>query len=78
MKHRLSAILLLCFGNVAWGQDQEGESPSIGWMDSPEPGSRRTLVNQPEPSVTAGWNLLDLNPHVNPTPNVEVSPRSGS
>ena len=73
MKHRLSAILLLCLGNVAWGQGQEGGEPQY-WLD----GFARTwftsnaLVNHPEPSVTAGWNLLDLNPHVNPTPNVEV------
>ena len=73
MKHRLSAILLLCLGHVAFGQDQEGSEPQY-WLD----GFARTwftsnaLVNQPEPPVTAGWNLLDLNPHVNPTPNVEV------
>ena len=73
MKHRLPAILLLCLGHVAWGQDHE-EAASQYWLD----GFARTwftsnsMVNQPEPAVSAGWNLLDLNPHVNPTPNVEV------
>ena len=58
---------------MAWGQGQEGGEPQY-WLD----GFARTwftsntLVNHPEPSVTVGWNLLDLNPHVNPTPNVEV------
>jgi len=73
MKHQLPAILLLCLGHVAWGQDHE-EAASQYWLD----GFARTwftsnsMVNQPEPAVSAGWNLLDLNPHVNPTANVEV------
>ena len=73
MKHRLPAILLLCLGHVAWGQDHE-EAASQYWLD----GFARTwftsnsMVNQPEPAVSAGWNLLDLNPHVNLTANVEV------
>lgn len=74
MKHRLSALLMFCLGHALWGQDLTEGHTSQYWLD----GFARTwftsntMLNQPEPSVTGGWNLLDLNPHVNPTPNVEV------
>ena len=76
MKHLLTAILSVGLTPFIWAQELEQSESSRYWLD----GFSRTwftsdalLEEQTSTgAISSGWNLLDLNPHVNPTPALEV------
>ena len=76
MKFSLLAFSCLCLGHLGWSQTTTSGPPKQYWLD----GFSRTwftsdalLGNEVNPaSISSGWNLLDLNPHVNPVQGVEV------
>ena len=76
MKFPLLAFSCLCLGHLGWSQTTTSGPPKQYWLD----GFSRTwftsdalLGNEVNPSrISSGWNLFDLNPHVNPVQGVEV------
>ena len=76
MKHLLTAILIVGLTPFIWAQELEQIESSRYWLD----GFSRTWFtsdallggHSSAGAISSGWNLLDLNPHVNPTPATEV------
>ena len=70
--------VLMCLGCVqfGWSQHLNQVEPSRYWLD----GFARTWFSSDAirgelsstGAISSGWNLLDLNPHVNPTDEIEV------
>lgn len=70
--------VLMCLGCVqfGWSQQLEHVEQSRYWLD----GFARTWFvsdairgeQSSSGAISSGWNLLDLNPHVNPTEEIEV------
>ena len=76
MKHFLFFLLCVGLGESIWAQKTEPSEASRYWLDgfartwftSDALGGEQSDVS----AISSGWNLLDLNPHVNPTSDVEV------
>ena len=76
MKHFLTVLMCLGVAQSGWTQQLDQSEASRYWLD----GFARTwftsdaLVQEQSNSgaTSSGWNLLDLNPHVNPNSEMEV------
>lgn len=76
MKDFLTVLMCLSFVQLGWAQQLEQGEQSRYWLD----GFARTWFasdalrgeQSSSGAISSGWNLLDLNPHVNPTEEIEV------
>ena len=76
MKLYFLTFSCLCLGHLGWSQTDSSGNLKQYWLD----GFSRTwfasdalLGNEVNPArMSSGWNMLDLNPHVNPVQGVEV------